>query len=699
MNDLTKFDVFIMALLGAVIIWLALLQGSVNGFRYLFEVIEKEQNGAIQAIQTAKQDAVKAIQTSIDLDKYNTELKTLLTTTETQLDTLQQKGSQTQQQLEGMTQEIEQKLMSLVETISNTRQELDGLIERKTTILADIQTDSLLLEKKEQLDTLIQSMTEIKEGVFELNQQKETILTNIQAIQDHELATAEQRFEMFQQQITQAQQALAQMAAQKEKLLSGTQMEDKLAQAESHFNAISGQITSGQQELEQLESRKATLFEETQQADQLLVEAENKLTLLQQNTATARQEFNDLVVAKAAMLLEVHNMLMVISDKSGLAQERLNAIITKTWEEKLAIPKTEQKVEPEVPAPEAKSPEIAEKPVTKIEPKAEASVVKPIPKTESEPVAKASPEKPVDNAEPKPVDASPEKPVAKVGPKSVGDAAVDVSNPEQKADESITKETVVAEEVVTQPSVEQVIKEDGKTFSDRLKDGSLGPDMLWMPMGSFQMGDIQKAGSSDEQPVQAVSIKKPFAIGVYEVTFAQYDQFAEATGRAKPSDEGWGRDNRPVINISWNDAMAYAKWLSEQTGQSYRLPTEAEWEYAARAGTETQYWWGNSMRLNKANCKKDCADAFDFTAPVGSFVPNPFGLYDVIGNVWEWTCSTYEPVYAGQQHLCASDEKNNLRALRGGAWFLNYKNVRIANRYRLPSTKSHTGVGFRLVRD
>ncbi len=133
--------------------------------------------------------------------------------------------------------------------------------------------------------------------------------------------------------------------------------------------------------------------------------------------------------------------------------------------------------------------------------------------------------------------------------------------------------------------------------------------MVWIPAGSFKMSDIQGSGYDDEKPVHRVSIDR-FAMGKYEVTFAEYDKFAEATGRTKPDDEGWGRGKRPVINVSWNDATAYAKWLSKQTSKNYRLPTEAEWEYAARAGTETKYWWGNNISTNKANCDNLHSDQY-----------------------------------------------------------------------------------------
>lgn len=141
------------------------------------------------------------------------------------------------------------------------------------------------------------------------------------------------------------------------------------------------------------------------------------------------------------------------------------------------------------------------------------------------------------------------------------------------------------------------------TFRDHLRDRSQGPEMVVIPAGVFRMGDIQGGGYDHEKPVHEVRISKRFAIGKYEVTFADYDKFAKATGQKLPEDGGWGRDKRPVIDVSWEDAEKYTEWLSKQTGKRYRLPTEAEWEYAARAGTETPYWWGNDIGHNRANCK------------------------------------------------------------------------------------------------
>jgi formylglycine-generating enzyme required for sulfatase activity len=235
----------------------------------------------------------------------------------------------------------------------------------------------------------------------------------------------------------------------------------------------------------------------------------------------------------------------------------------------------------------------------------------------------------------------------------------------------------------------------GSTFRDTLKDGSSGPEMVMIPAGTFRMGDIQGDGYSNEQPVHEVSVGQ-FAMGKYEVTFAEYDKFADATGREKPSDNGWGRGNLPVMNVTWYDATAYAQWLSNQTGKQYRLPTEAEWEYAARAGTETRYWWGNDIGSNRANCD-GCGSQWDDkqTAPVGSFAANQFGLYDTSGNLWEWTCSKYEDKYNGKEKQCVTTEKPPL-SLRGGSWTNYARDVRSALRdWYTPNIRSDY-YGFRV---
>lgn len=145
-------------------------------------------------------------------------------------------------------------------------------------------------------------------------------------------------------------------------------------------------------------------------------------------------------------------------------------------------------------------------------------------------------------------------------------------------------------------------------------------EMVRIPSGTFRMGSLEseKGRDNDESPQHEVTIAYDFEIGKYPVTFAEYDVFAKATNRQLPDDRGWGRDRMPVIYVSFSDAQAYVQWLSSQTGKKYRLPTEAEWEYVARAGTQTRYWWGDDIGLNNAVCD-GCGSQWDGkqTAPVG----------------------------------------------------------------------------------
>jgi formylglycine-generating enzyme required for sulfatase activity len=257
---------------------------------------------------------------------------------------------------------------------------------------------------------------------------------------------------------------------------------------------------------------------------------------------------------------------------------------------------------------------------------------------------------------------------------------------------------LTAADPVYEVDLAPISAEPSKTFRDRLEDGGEGPLMARVPKGCFRMGDIQGDGDSDEQPVHQVCVDG-FAIGVHEVTFSDYDRFAAATNRAQPTDAGWGRGDRPVINVSWHDANAYAEWLSAQTGEEYRLPTEAEWEYAARAGSETRYWWGKEIGRNRANCD-GCGSRWDNkqTAPVGSFAANPFGLYDTAGNVWEWTCSEYSERYEGKEQVCVGKDAASRPVLRGGSWGNDPAWVRSAGRFRGDPGDRYRDLGFRLVR-
>jgi formylglycine-generating enzyme required for sulfatase activity len=226
------------------------------------------------------------------------------------------------------------------------------------------------------------------------------------------------------------------------------------------------------------------------------------------------------------------------------------------------------------------------------------------------------------------------------------------------------------------------------------------PEMVSIPAGSFVMGSpaSEPNRESDESPQRTVSIAR-FAAGKYDVTFDQWAACVNGggcTSNPSPSDEGWGRGNRPVINVSWNDAQEYVRWLSQRTGHTYRLLTEAEWEYAARAGTTSAYYTGDLISAQQAN--------FDGgpnrTQPVGSYPANRFGLYDMAGNVWQWVEDCYDSSYAGHALDDSAYETNNCsnRVLRGGAWFSDPQDLRSAERNGVTPAGRSDYLGFRLAR-
>ncbi len=228
------------------------------------------------------------------------------------------------------------------------------------------------------------------------------------------------------------------------------------------------------------------------------------------------------------------------------------------------------------------------------------------------------------------------------------------------------------------------------------------PLMANIPGGTFEMGDISGAGSSSELPVHTVNIPA-FAMGVYEVTFDEWDAcYADSGCSHNPSDGGYGRGTRPVIDVRWNDAQEYVTWLNSITGKSYRLPSESEWEYAARAGTTTDYWWGNDIGVNNANCYPGpCGDSFPNTAPAGSFAANSFGLFDVHGNVREWTEDCWNTTYAGAPSDGSAWLTGDcaLRVVRSGSWGSNPLGVRSAYRFGTSASQSYYSLGFRVAQD
>jgi formylglycine-generating enzyme required for sulfatase activity len=245
---------------------------------------------------------------------------------------------------------------------------------------------------------------------------------------------------------------------------------------------------------------------------------------------------------------------------------------------------------------------------------------------------------------------------------------------------------------------EQALK-PGRSFKECAKDC---PEMVVVPAGSYTMG-----GTTENR--HTVTFAKPFAISKYELTFADWDACVVGGGcnGYRPSDQGWGRSHQPVINVDWDDAQQYVAWLSQVTGKTYRLLSEAEYEYAARAGTTTTYPWGDDIKFNgqgMANCD-GCGSKWDNsqTAPVGSFPPNEFGLYDMVGNVLEWTedCAHTDLNGAptdGSAWLADADGNCTNRIVRGGSWSQAPNFLRLEVRAGGNPGFRVDGLGFRVAR-
>lgn len=225
------------------------------------------------------------------------------------------------------------------------------------------------------------------------------------------------------------------------------------------------------------------------------------------------------------------------------------------------------------------------------------------------------------------------------------------------------------------------------------QEPTTGMRFVRIPGGCYESPE----GAGAEPPV----CLQPFDLGVYEVTFDDYDRFARETARELPDDMGWGRGQRPVINVNVYDATNFARWLGRPSGQRFRLPTEMEWEHAARAGARTPYPWGDEVGSNRANCD-GCGSPWDgvSTAPVGSFAPNAWGLYDMAGNVAEWTCSIRAPnpeTWSAQ--VCDGRYDSRRRVLRNGAWSDSPSRLVAGWRDWNAAVRRTEEMGFRLVRE
>ena len=263
--------------------------------------------------------------------------------------------------------------------------------------------------------------------------------------------------------------------------------------------------------------------------------------------------------------------------------------------------------------------------------------------------------------------------------------------------------------------------EPERVFRDVLRSGEPGPEMVVIPPGRFRMGcdrgDRPRCNRFDRvaQPAREVRFQAAFAMSKYEVTFEDYDRFLKAKGGGRHDealDMGWGRGRRPVIHVTRAHALGYAAWLSAETGARYRLPSEAEWEYAARAGTATRWPWGDEHVAGRANCG-ECGSRWDGerTAPAGSFPPNAWGLHDMAGNVYEMLLDCW---HRNHKNLPADgtartepareskpDENGRCQrhTVRGGAWLAILRSTYSSDRTFAGADQFGAVIGIRLVRE
>jgi formylglycine-generating enzyme required for sulfatase activity len=256
---------------------------------------------------------------------------------------------------------------------------------------------------------------------------------------------------------------------------------------------------------------------------------------------------------------------------------------------------------------------------------------------------------------------------------------------------------------------------------DEFRDCEACPSMVRIATGTFAMGapDSERNRDDDEGPVRDVSMEREFAMAKSETSWSEWQACMDdgacvaPTGHSMPEGSDWGKGTRPVITVSWSDAQAYVSWISEKTGRTYRLPTEAEWEYVARAGAQSRYQYGDDPKTlcrigngadlaTNFNNRNDCYDRIGReTAPGGSFEPNAFGLFDMIGNVWEWTEDCWNTSYhsapiSGEAWRTGDCSQ---AVIRGGSWGSYPHNLRFATRQGLERNYRGHEVGFRVAAD
>ncbi len=243
-------------------------------------------------------------------------------------------------------------------------------------------------------------------------------------------------------------------------------------------------------------------------------------------------------------------------------------------------------------------------------------------------------------------------------------------------------------------------------------DPTTGMEFVWIPTGCYTMGSppSESFRGDDEYPHQVCV--EAYWLAKYEVTNSQYRLFKPSHDSGAYKDNSLNDNAQPVVEVSWNDAMAFAAWLSQKSGKTFKLPTEGEWEYAARAGTQTAYYWGDdyaslcryanisdrSAKAIKVQVYDGCDDGYKVTAPVGRFVPNAWGLYDMLGNVGEWTSSLYDAAYSGDEHRAAALGASGHRVYRGRSWVeRSVGAMRVASRNHWTPGHRYKSIGFRLA--
>jgi formylglycine-generating enzyme required for sulfatase activity len=254
---------------------------------------------------------------------------------------------------------------------------------------------------------------------------------------------------------------------------------------------------------------------------------------------------------------------------------------------------------------------------------------------------------------------------------------------------------------VAQIQLEQITAASEVGLTKFFRDAPDTPEMVVIPAGSYRMGEVSKK--------HKVTIARPFAVGKYPITVAEWMRFVVSGETTySPANNGWAGDNLPVTNVNFIHVQSYVRWLSANTGKTYRLLTEAEWEYACRGGSVTEYYWGDELGKNNCNCQDSKSEwSCKRASPVGSFAPNAFGLHDMLGNVWEWVEDTWHDTYNGAPAdgtawssggAISTLSNQEWRVLRGGSWVIDPRDARSAVRFMSDQSSRNSYTGFRVAR-